>query len=59
MAFNDHEALKAAIGLVSVALQSGNIKLSGPGTMLPNPGESDAKYLNELINALAENFKTK
>lgn len=47
-----------AMKVVEAALQSGSIKLLGPSTGSTNDSNinEDAKYLNGLINALAENI---
>lgn len=53
--FGKHAAHERAISIVTAALQSNSIRLNGAVTMDPE-AEKDAKYLNDLINALAKNL---
>jgi len=55
-AFNNSGAYTHAIAVVSAGLQSGALKLNGPG-MGDSAAEKDAKYLNDLINSLAKNLQ--
>ena len=56
-AFNSNAAYTHAIAIVTAGIASGSIKLSQPDMNGQRDASSDAKYLNELINALATNLK--
>lgn len=57
---NSSKAKRAAIELVTSALQSGSIKLLGVANASSSAksGEADATYLATLINTLAVNLES-
>lgn len=56
-AFNTHKSYESAIAIVTAAITAGQIKFSQPDMNNQRDAAGDAKYLNELINALAKNLK--
>lgn len=55
--FNGHTAYNHAIAIVTAAINAGQIKFTQPDMSNQRDAEGDAKYINDLINAIAENLK--
>lgn len=56
--FGNQDAYGHAIEIVKTAISAGTIKFTQPDINGHRDGAADAKYLNELINALAKNLQT-
>ena len=56
-AFNSNTAYAHAIAIVTAGITSGSIKFTQPDMNNQRDASADAKYLNDLINALAKNLQ--